>query len=116
MTIMADLITSKILWSIIISTINSKHMYVYIKKIYLCALLYQYEYMRIPLSVFLEHIVQQYNLQHKAKKGYVYFDNRLSIYGLPQSGALANKCLKNLPHMDILKSHTPQDYGNTSYS
>ena len=62
-TRMADLTTSKILWNSVISTINAKHMYIDIKKIYLCTLLYRLGYMRIPLSAFPEHIVQQYNLR-----------------------------------------------------
>ena len=65
--------------------------------------------MLIPLSSFLEHIIKQYNLREKALNGYVYIDIRRSIYGLTQSGALANKGLRvNLvPHGYFEVPHTP---------
>ena len=56
------LTTSKILWSIIISTINKKNMCVDIKKIYLGTLLEPLEYMCIPRSMFLKHIIKQCSL------------------------------------------------------
>ena len=64
------------------------------KKIYLCTPLDRYEYMKLPLSVFPEHIKRQYNLEKKEKPGYVYIEIRQSIYGLPQAGKLVNTALK----------------------
>ena len=50
--------------------------------------------MRIPLNLFPQHIVDQYNLLPKAKNGFIYVEIQKAIYGLPQAGVLANKLLK----------------------
>ena len=50
--------------------------------------------MKLPLSIFPEHIKRQYNLEAKAKNGSVYVEIRRSIYVLPQAGVLANMALK----------------------
>jgi hypothetical protein len=54
----------------------------------------RYKYMRIPLTLFPEHIIEQYQLRDKAINGYIYVEIRKAIYGLPQAGILANKLLK----------------------
>ena len=63
---------------------------------YSCTPLDRYEYMKLPLFVFPEHIKRKYNLETKAKNGFVYVKIRRSIYGLPQAGVLANTFLKEL--------------------
>ena len=63
-------------------------------------------YMKMPLALFPDHIIKQYNLGEKAKNGFVYLEMRKAIYGLPQARNGWNP-------MDTLKCHTPQDYGNT---
>ena len=105
----ADLITSKILWNSVLSTENGKYMCIDIKCFYLCTPLDRYEYMKLPLSVFPEHIKRQYNLEKKAKNGYVYVKIRRSIYGLPQAGKLANTALKEhlTPYGYFEVIHTP---------
>ena len=47
-----------------------------IKKTYLCAPLERYEYMRMKVTDFPEHIVEQYDLRRKAKNGFVYIEIR----------------------------------------
>ena len=54
----------------------------------------RYEYMRIPLTMFPEHVAQQNQIQEKEKNGLIYVEIRKAIYGLPQAGVLANKLLK----------------------
>ena len=54
----------------------------------------RYEYIRITLSMFPDHVMQQYQLKVKEKKGFIYVDIRKAIYGISQAGALANKLLK----------------------
>ena len=90
----ADLTTTKLLWNSVISTPGARYMCLDIKNFYLCAPLDRYEYMKMPLSIFPDHIVDQYDLKNKAKNGFVYLEIRRSIYGLPQSGKLANEYLK----------------------
>ena len=72
----------------------------------------RYEYMKMPLALFPDHIVKQYNLGEKAKNGFVYLEMRKTIYGLPQAGSLANKLLKERlePHGYIRVPHTPHGY------
>ena len=65
-----------------------------ISNFYLGTPMDRYEYMKMPLALFPDHIVKQYNLGEKAKNGFVYLEMRKAIYGLPQAGSLANKLLK----------------------
>jgi len=90
----ADLITSKILWNSVLSTPNAKYMTVDIKNFYLNTPLDRYEYMRIPLTLIPQHMIDQHDLTSKAKGGFVYCEIQKGIYGLPQAGILANKLLK----------------------
>jgi hypothetical protein len=75
----ADLTSSKILWNSVVSTARAKYMCVDIKNFYLGTPLDRYEYMRIPLTLFPEHIIEQYNLHAKAKNGYIYVEIRKAI-------------------------------------
>ena len=53
-----------------------------------------FEYMKMPLSIFPQTTIDQYNLTEHAKNGFVYLEIRKAIYGLPQAGILANKLLR----------------------
>ena len=90
----ADLTTSNILWNSALSTQDAKYMCIDIKNFYLRTLLDIFEYMRIPLTMFPNHVAQQYQLLEKENNGFIYVEIRKAIYGLPQSGVLANKPLK----------------------
>ena len=90
----ADLITSKILWNIVLSTSDARYMTVDIKNVYLNTPLDRYEYMRIPLALIPQHMIDQYDLASKAKGSFMYCEIQKGIYGLPQAGILANKLLK----------------------
>ena len=90
----ADLTTSKVLWNSVLSTKDAKYMCIDIKSFYLGTPLDRFEYMRIPMDMFPQHIIDQYDLLPKAKNGFIYVEIRKAIYGLPQAGALANKLLK----------------------
>jgi hypothetical protein len=56
----ADLTTSKLLWNSVLSTKGAKYMCLDIKNFYLTAALDCYEFMKIPLGLFLEWIKTQY--------------------------------------------------------
>ena len=66
-----------------------------IKNVHPCDPMKEYEYMKMPLEIFPAHIVDQYYLKNKANNGNVYLECRRLIYGLPQSGKLANYYLKD---------------------
>jgi hypothetical protein len=89
----ANINTTKLHWNSVVSTKKAKYMYLNIKKFYLTAALEYFEYMRIPLSYFPTWTVEQYNLIERAYKGYMYIEMRRAMWGLPQAGILANKCL-----------------------
>ena len=73
---------------------HAKYMTVDNKNNYLNTLLDRYEYIRIPIDIIPQHVIDQYDLTTKAKNGYVYCNIQKGIYGLPQSGIIANKLLK----------------------
>ena len=53
-----------------------------------------YEYMKLPLDIIPEEIIQQYNLRKLAHKGSVYMETRKGMYGIPQAGKIENDKLK----------------------
>jgi len=55
----------------------------------------RYEYMCLKLRYLPKDFVEQYNLTSKVTKdGYVYIEIRRGMYGLPQSGLLAQQLLE----------------------
>ena len=58
----ADLITSKLIFNSVLSTKNAKFMCVDIANFYLNNPMNIYEYMKLPLDIIPEEIIQQYNL------------------------------------------------------
>ena len=48
------------------------------------------EYMRLPMSVIPQEIIDKYNLEEIAEDGSVYQKISKGMYGLPQSGKLAH--------------------------
>ena len=69
----------------------------------------RFEYMKMPITIFPQHIKEEYNLMEKVYKGCVWIDIRRSIYGLPQSGKLANDYIRKKisPHGYFEVKHTP---------
>eukprot|EP00970_Alexandrium_tamarense_P017799 scaffold11398_cov137-Alexandrium_tamarense.AAC.1 len=105
----ADLTTAKLMWNSVISTDNARYACYDVKNFYLGTPLDRYEYMRIPLHLIPQHIIDQYDLTNKALNGFVYVEIRKGIYGLPQAGMLANKLLKErlAPHGYLEVRDTP---------
>ena len=64
-----------------------------IRHFYLCTPLDRYKYMRLPISVIPEEIIEHYKLRNLEEDGWVYIEIRKGMYGLPQAGILANKLL-----------------------
>ena len=89
-----DLTTLKILWNSVISTEGARFMVLHVGNFYLETPMDRYEYMKIPLSLFPQHTIDQYDLTTKAKGGFVYLEIRKAVYGLPQAGMLVNRQLK----------------------
>ena len=69
----------------------------------------RFEYMKMPIGIFPQYVVQEYNLMEKVYKGCVWIEICRSIYGIPQAGKLANEFLKKKlePHGYFEVKHTP---------
>ena len=60
--------------------------------------------MKMPIGIFPQHVVEEYNLMEKVYNGCIWIEIRRSIYGLPQAGKLANEFLrKKLAHHDVTR-------------
>jgi hypothetical protein len=105
----ADLTTTKLLWNSVISTQDAKYLCLDIKNFYLGTPLDRFEYMKMPIDIFPQAIIDQYNLRQHVKNGFIYIEIRKAIYGLPQAGILANKLLRQRlrPHGYYEVPHTP---------
>jgi hypothetical protein len=105
----ADLTTTKLLWNSVISTQDAKYLCLDIKNFYLGTPLDRFEYMKMPIDIFPQGIIDQYNLRQHVKNGFIYIEIRKAIYGLPQAGILANKLLRQRlrPHGYYEVPHTP---------
>jgi hypothetical protein len=66
-----DMISSKILWNSTISTKDARFSGADIKNMYLGTPLDRYEYMRMPLSLIPQDIIDHYSLRDKVFNGYV---------------------------------------------
>ncbi len=102
------------MWNSVISTPDARFAGANIKNMYLKTPLDWYEYMRMPLDLFPDDIVDHYDLKQKAKNGFVYMEIQKGMYGLPHAGILANNLLKKRlarhgyfeqPHMPGLWKH-----------
>ena len=66
-----------------------------IKNFYLNTPVARYKYMRLKISDLPQDFINEYKLHDKTTKdGYVYLEIRKGVYGLPQSGVLAQKLLE----------------------
>ena len=91
----ANLQTIKLLWNSVIASPGNKFCTMDIKKFYLNTPLDGYEYMRLRLDIIPDDIIDHYGLRDKVTAdGWVYIEIRKGMYGLPQSGILANKLLE----------------------
>ena len=52
------------------------------------------EYLQITIELVPQKCMDKYDLHSKVKNGYVYFEIVRGMYGLPHTGILANKLLK----------------------
>ena len=76
----ADLTVSKILWNSVLSTDDARYATLDIMNFYFGTPLNRYEYMKMPLSIFPQHIKDQYDLDNMAYQGCVWLDIRKAIY------------------------------------
>jgi hypothetical protein len=105
----ADMVTSKILWNSALSTRGAKYCCANVKNFYLETPMERFKYMRMPLWYILPNFLDKYDLHGKIYNGFLYMEIRKGMYGLPQSGILANKLLRKRqkPHGYFKVPNTP---------
>ena len=100
---------TQVVWNSVLSIEGAKYACLDVGNFYLETPMERYEYMKMPLSLFTEWIKQQYNLEENLLNGFVYWEMRKAVYGLPQVGMLANRQLsKHLKPAGFYEvNHTP---------
>ena len=79
----AYLITAKLIFNSVLSTKNAKFMCADIANFYLNNPMNRYEYMKLPLEIIPEEIIQQYNPRNLEHKRFLYMEIQKGMYGLP---------------------------------
>jgi hypothetical protein len=83
------------LFNSVISTKDARFMTMDISNFYLMTPLHRPEFIRTKLSDIPDEVIEEYKLREKAtKNGSIYIRAKRGMYGLPQSGLLANELLK----------------------
>jgi hypothetical protein len=86
----ADLTTAKLLFNSVLSTPGAMFLTADLKDFYLGTPMSRYEYMRIPIWMLPDNIIEQHNLTPLFHNGSFCVEIRRGMYGLPQAGRLAN--------------------------
>jgi hypothetical protein len=96
----AGMTTAKLLFNSVVSTPKGRFMTIDLKDFYLCSILDEFEYVKIPIWMIPQDIIDLYELEDKIVDGFVYAQVRKGMYGLPQAGRLANEQLRKFlkPH------------------
>jgi hypothetical protein len=91
----AEMLVTKMLFNSVISTRGARFMTMDISNFYLLTPLHQPEFIGMKLSDILDKIIDEYKLQDKTTPSdRIYIVANRGMYGLPQSGLLANELLE----------------------
>ncbi len=94
-TLTAEMRVTKMLSNSVISTKGARFMTMDISNFYLMTPLHHPKFIRVKLSNIPNQVIEEYKLREIAtKNGSVYIKAKQGLYGLPQSGLLANEFLK----------------------
>ena len=109
----ADLPNIKCLWNSVLSTPGAKYFTMGVSNFYLGSPMKRPEFMRMPIKIIPQDIIDQYNLLDIVNDGCVYIRIERGMYGLPQSGKLANDLLvEQLRTTGYFPYQPRQDFGN----
>lgn len=84
----------KLMVNSVVSRRNAKFACFDIANFYLATPLDRPEYVRIKIDDIPQEFIDEYNLHTFVRDGWVYFEINRGVYGLPQSGKLANDLLR----------------------
>ena len=90
----AYIITANLIFNECIINKNAKFMCADISSFYLNNPMASYEYIKLPLDIIPEEIIQKYNLRNLAHKVFVYTEIQKGMYGLLQAGKITNDKLR----------------------
>jgi hypothetical protein len=90
----ASLTTTKCHLNSVLSTPNAKYVVLDIKDFYYGTQMQRYEYMKLPIKLIPQEVIDQYNLLDLVSDGYIYIEIRKGMPGLKQAGRLANDRLQ----------------------
>jgi hypothetical protein len=88
-----DLTVTKAILNSVCSTKTALYMSMDIKNYCLGTPLERYEYVRIPISMVPDEIMDKYNSYTRVHNGYLYVEVCKGMYGLPQAGLITNVLL-----------------------
>ena len=89
------MLVAKLLFNSVISTKGAQFMTAHISNFYLNTPLERPEYIQLKLKNIPDKIIDQYKLRTKVTpERYIYMKVNKGMYGLPQSGSLANELLE----------------------
>jgi Reverse transcriptase (RNA-dependent DNA polymerase) len=106
----ADMDTIKIVLNSTVSTPDARFCSMDITNFYLNTKMDRPEYVRIPIALIPEEVINDYKLRELVDdQGNIYAIVEKGMYGLPQAGILANKALRDRlePHGYYECYHTP---------
>ena len=89
-----DLPTIKMLWNSVLSTPGAKFFTLDLAKFYLGTPMACAQYMRPPIKIIPQEIINKYNLNDIVEDRWVYVKIVRGMYGLPEAGKIANNLLK----------------------
>ena len=84
----------KLLWNSVLSTPGARYFTMDVKNFYLGTPMKRPEYMRLPIKIIPQEIVDKYDLRKLEDNGWVYVKIIRGMYSLPQAGILANEQLQ----------------------
>ena len=91
----AEMLVAKLLFNSVVSTPKAKFMTMDISNFYLMTPLKRPEFIRMKITDVPTEIIDEYKLREKvSKEGSIYIMAIRGMYGLPQSGLLANELLE----------------------
>jgi hypothetical protein len=113
----ANMVSSKFLWNSDTSTKDARIAGTNVKNMYLETLLDQFEYMKIPIALLPEDIIEHYQLQEKVLDGLSTWRFAKECMDCRRPASLPTNYPRNIWHiMGTLSNPTHQDYGNMSFA
>ncbi len=114
----AEMLVAKMLFNSVISTRGARFMTMDISNFYLMTPLRQPKFIRMKLSNIPDKIIDEYKLRDKTTpSGSIYVVANWGMYGLPQSGLIANELLEKRSNEQATnRANWSQDYGNITHT